>query len=62
MFYLREKNEKKFKARIELYDEKTKEAIRLINFNKPKDFENFLEDYPIQFYCLKSHFEIHKIC
>jgi hypothetical protein len=50
MFYLRKKPKEKFREVVELFDEKTNEIVRVIRFNNPKDFNNFLEDFKLMRY------------
>ena len=50
MFYLRKKPKEKFREVVELFDEKTNEIVRVIRFNNPKDFEQFLEDFKLMRY------------
>jgi hypothetical protein len=50
MFYLRKYAEKKFREKIELFDEKTDEIVRKIHFRSSKDFDKFLEDFTLMRY------------
>jgi len=38
-------NKQKYKKSIELFHEKSGDAVRVIRFKKPKDFDNFLYAY-----------------
>jgi hypothetical protein len=50
MFYVRKKGVEKFRKTIELFDEKTNEIVRRINFKNPKDFDKFIEDFRLMRY------------
>jgi hypothetical protein len=50
MFYLRKKGIERFRKSVELFDEKSNETVRKINFKSSKDFDQFLEDFSLMRY------------
>jgi hypothetical protein len=47
---MRKKGMERFRKSVELFDEKSNDVVRKINFKSSKDFDQFLEDFSLMRY------------